>query len=161
MGMEYISCEPPVEVWDIVEQLAEKNQIGIAVHNHPQPSTYWQPQLLLEQIGQRSKLLGSCADVGHWNRDGLDHLECLRSLEGRIHSLHFKDIIGPQPDGQERHDVIWGQGVLDVKAMLNELKRQHFSGYFTIEYEYNWENSVPDIRQCIDYFNQACAEMGE
>lgn len=161
MGMEYISCEPPVEVWDIVEQLAEKNQIGIAVHNHPQPSTYWQPQLLLEQIGQRSKLLGSCADVGHWNRDGLDHLECLRSLEGRIHSLHFKDIIGPQPDGQERHDVIWGQGVLDVKAMLKELKQQHFSGYFTIEYEYNWENSVPDIRQCIDYFNQACAEMGE
>ena len=45
--------------------------------------------------------------------------------------------------------------------MLNELKRQNFSGYFTIEYEYNWENSVPDIRQCIDYFNQACAEMGK
>lgn len=161
MGMEYISCEPPVEVWDTVEQLAEKNNIRIAVHNHPQPSTYWQPQLLLEQIGQRSKLLGSCADVGHWNRDGLDHLDCLRTLEGRIHSLHFKDIIGPQSDGQERHDVIWGQGVLDVKAMLNELKRQNFSGYFTIEYEYNWENSVPDIRQCIDYFNQACAEMAE
>ena len=85
MNMEYISCEPPVEMWDIVEQLAEKNHIGIAVHNHPQPSTYWNPQLLLDQIGQRSKLLGSCADVGHWNREGLNHLDCLRRLEGRIH----------------------------------------------------------------------------
>ena len=80
MNMEYISCEPPVEMWDIVEQLAEKNHIGIAVHNHPQPSTYWNPQLLLDQIGQRSKLLGSCADVGHWNREGLNHLDCLRRL---------------------------------------------------------------------------------
>lgn len=56
-------------------------------------------------------------------------------------------------------DVIWGTGVLDVKDMLKELKAQNFQGVFSIEYEYNWDNSVPDIRKCIDYFNQAVEEM--
>jgi hypothetical protein len=50
-------------------------------------------------------------------------------------------------------DVIWGTGILDVKQMLKELKRQNFKGYFSIEYENNWGNSVPDIEKCIKYFN--------
>ena len=49
--------------------------------------------------------------------------------------------------------MIWGTGVLNVPSMLQILKDQGFKGYFSIEYEYNWDNSVPDIRQCIDYFN--------
>ena len=42
--------------------------------------------------------------------------------------------------------------MLDVPAMLGILEEQGFKGYFAIEYEYNWDNSVPDIRKCIDYF---------
>lgn len=156
MEMEYISCEPPVELWDRIEQLAEQYKIRVAVHNHPQPSTYWNPDLLLQHIGQRSPLLGSCSDVGHWKRESLDHLDCLRQLEGRIHSLHFKDIVTKQPGEAEQHDTIWGQGILGVKEMLAILRQQNFHGYFTIEYEYNWENSVPDIRRCVEYFNEVC-----
>ncbi len=156
MKMEYISCEPPAQMWDRIEQLAKQYKIRVAVHNHPQPSTYWKPDLLLQHIGQRSPLLGSCADVGHWKRESLDNLGCLRQLEGRIHSLHFKDIVAKQPGQAEQHDTIWGQGILNVKEMLAILRQQKFRGYFTIEYEYNWENSVPDIRRCVEYFNEVC-----
>ncbi|RIJ46377.1 sugar phosphate isomerase/epimerase, partial [Maribellus luteus] len=31
--------------------------------------------------------------------------------------------------------------------------RQGFKGLFSIEYEYNWDNSVPDIKKCIEFFN--------
>ncbi|HBC38812.1 MAG TPA: endonuclease, partial [Porphyromonadaceae bacterium] len=34
-----------------------------------------------------------------------------------------------------------------------------FSGYFTIEYEANWENNLPEIRQSIDYFNKVADEV--
>ena len=37
--------------------------------------------------------------------------------------------------------------------MLSILKEQGFKGYFAIEYEYNWDNSVPDIRKSIEYYN--------
>jgi sugar phosphate isomerase/epimerase len=159
MGMEYISCEPALEDWDLVEKLVKQYGIKIAVHNHPKPSVYWNPDNLLKAINDRSKMIGSCADVGHWRREGLNQIDCLKKLEGRIISLHFKDIAPKEEGVKEQHDVIWGQGILDVKGMLKELKRQKFKGIFCIEYEYNWENSVPDIRKNIEYFNQVTAEM--
>lgn len=159
MGLEFITCEPALKDWDIIEKLAKQHNIKISVHNHPQPSTYWKPGNLLNAISSRSKLLGSCSDVGHWRREGLNQIECLKQLNGRIISLHFKDIAPKQAGETEQHDVIWGTGILDVKAMLKELKRQQFKGVFSIEYEYNWDNSVPDIRQCINYFNEVTDEI--
>jgi len=159
MGMEFITCEPAVKDWDLVESLAKTYQIKVSVHNHPQPSDYWKPELLLQQVSNRSLLIGSCSDVGHWKREGLNQIDCLRKLEGRIISLHFKDIAKKQPGEAEQHDVIWGQGILNVKQMLQELKRQQFKGVFSIEYEHNWDHSVPDIRKCLDYFEQVCEEI--
>ena len=154
MGMEYISCEPAIADWDLVEKLVDKYAIKISVHNHPRPSTYWKPDNLLKEIRNRSKMIGSSADVGHWRRNGLDQIDCLKKLDRRIISLHFKDIAPKEEGVNEQHDVIWGNGILDVKGMLQELKRQKFKGVFCIEYEYNWDNSVPDIKQCISYFNR-------
>ncbi|MBQ1866499.1 MAG: sugar phosphate isomerase/epimerase [Bacteroidales bacterium] len=158
MGLEYISAEPPMADWDLVEKLSDKYGIAVSVHNHPKPSTYWTPDSLLSAVSSRSSRLGSCADVGHWKRCGLDHLDCLRKLDGRIISLHFKDIAPESAEGGP-HDVIWGTGVLDVPSMLRILKDQGFKGYFAIEYEYNWDNSVPDIKKCIEYFNSEFESM--
>ena len=104
-----------------------------------------------------SERVGACADTGHWNRSGLVPVECLRKLEGRIVSLHFKDL--NQKGGG--HDVPWGTGVCDVRAMLTELRRQKFKGVFSIEYEHNWQNSLPEIKQCVEFFNQVAAEIYE
>lgn len=161
MGMEFITCEPALKDWDLVEELSGKYGIKVAVHNHPQPSDYWSPDLLLQAIATRSKNIGSCADVGHWRRENLNQIDCLRKLDGRIISSHFKDIAEKQDGEAEQHDVIWGTGILDVKGMLTELKRQNFKGYLSIEYEYNWENSVPAIKKCIQYYNQVVDEIFE
>ncbi len=159
MKMEYITCEPPLALWDTVEKLSDDYDIKVSVHNHPKPSEYWNPQNLLDAIKGRSSKIGSCADVGHWRREGLQQTDCLHMLSGRIVSLHFKDIAPKKENVHEQLDVIWGQGCLDVEAMLKELKAQHFKGYFAIEYENNWGNSVPDIIQCIAYFNKAANEI--
>lgn len=159
MDMEFITCEPALTDWNQVEKLSKQYGIKVSVHNHPKPSDYWNPQNLLDAISTRSSLLGSCSDVGHWRREGLDQIKCLQSLNGRIVSLHFKDIAPKVEERAEQHDVIWGTGILDVKGMLKELKKQGFKGVFSIEYEYNWDNSVPDIKKCIEYFNQASDEI--
>ena len=158
MGLEYISAEPDLQDWDLVERLSGWDGIKVAVHNHPRPSTYWKPENLLEAVSERPDRLGSCADVGHWKRCGLDQLDCLRKLDGRIISLHFKDIAPADAEGGP-HDVVWGTGVLDVPQMLSILKEQGFRGYFAIEYEYNWDDSVNDIRACIDYFDRETEKL--
>lgn len=159
MDMEYVTAEPALEMWDLVEKLSTQYGIKVAVHNHPQPSQYWCPDNLLAAVGSRSKDLGSCADVGHWNREGLNHLDCLKKLGDRVISFHIKDIVGEKDEKGWRHDCIWGTGVLDVPAILSIMKDQGFKGYLAIEYEYNWDNSVPDIKQSLENFNKMVEDL--
>ena len=100
--------------------------------------------------------MGACEDVGHWIRSGLDPLECLKKLDGHIISLHFKDL---NEMGPNAHDVPWGTGVGKIRELMAELKRQHFHGVFCVEYEYDWENSSPEIAQCVKFFNKTCDEL--
>jgi len=154
MGIEIITCEPDYEHLEYVDQLANQYNIDVAIHNHPKPSAYWNPELFLNAVDGLSERIGACADVGHWKRMGVDPIEALKKYEGRLKSLHIKDIKEKEEGEAEQHDVIWGTGVCDVEGILSELKRQNFTGLFSIEYEHNWENSVPDIQQCIQYFNK-------
>jgi len=152
MGIETIVSEPPEEAFDLIEKLCEEYQINVAIHNHPKPSHYWSPDRVLAVSKGRSPRIGSCADTGHWMRSGVNPLEALKKLEGRILNLHFKDL---NEFGQRKaHDVVWGTGKADVKALLVELDRQNYKGVFSIEYEYNWGKSMPEIRQSIAYFNK-------
>jgi hypothetical protein len=91
-------------------------------------------------------------DVGHWVRSGLDPVECLKKLQGRILDVHIKEI-------NEGHDVVWGTGQGRIKAILEELHRQGYKGTFSIEYEYNWENNVPEIRRSVAYFNSVASKL--
>lgn len=152
MGMEYITAEPAMQDWDLVEGLVKKYDIKLAVHNHPKPSLYWNPTDLLQIISKRDKRIGACADVGHWRREGLEPLACLKTLNSRVLSLHFKDITDVKVAGHEMPDTIWGDGILSIKGLLHELKRQQFKGTLAIEYENNWDNSVPDIKKNLAYY---------
>jgi sugar phosphate isomerase/epimerase len=157
MGIETLVSEPPEEAFDLLDRLCQEYKISVAIHNHPKPSHYWNPDMVLKVCEGRSKWIGACADTGHWMRSGIDPLEALKKLEGRIISLHFKDI--NEFGNRKAHDVIWGTGVGDVKAMLAELNRQNFKGVFSIEYEYNWKKSLPEIRKSVEYFNEVASEL--
>jgi sugar phosphate isomerase/epimerase len=99
-------------------------------------------------VKDRDKRIGSCADTGHWVRSDLNPVECLRILKGRIISCHLKDL---NEMGLGAHDVPFGCGVSDVPALLKELRAQRFEGNISIEYEYHWENSTPEVGQCIGF----------
>ncbi len=155
MGIETIVSEPPEDAFDIIEKLCKEYKIiKVAIHNHPKPSRYWNPDTVLKVCKGRSELIGACADTGHWFRSGINPVESLKKLKGHIISLHFKDLDGG-------HDVIWGTGKCNVKAMLAELARQNFKGVFSIEYEHNWLNSMPEIAECVPYFERTAAELGQ
>ena len=156
MGLDILAGEPSPEALDTVEKLCQEYNIRVAIHDHPKPSHYWNPEAVLEAIKGRSPLLGACADTGHWVRSGLDPVECLKKLEGHIFCLHFKDLNAKQ---RNAHDVPWGTGVGNARAMMAELKRQNFHGAFCVEYEYHWETSVPEIAECKKFFDRACAEL--
>jgi len=156
-GIDTLVAEPPTASLDIVEKLCKEYNIKVAIHDHPKGhSIYWNPEAVLAAIKGRTPLMGACADVGHWMRSGLDPVECLKKLDGHIICLHFKDLNEADP---KAHDVPWGTGIGQTKALMAELKRQHFHGAFCVEYEYNWENSQPEIAQSVKFFNATCDEL--
>ena len=156
MGIETIVSEPAPDAFDTLEKLCDEYQINVALHNHPKPSRYWNPDTVLEVCKGRSKRIGACADTGHWMRSELNPLEQLKKLEGRIISFHFKDL---NKFGEGAHDVPWGTGEGNVKAMLTEIHRQGIKAVFSIEYEYNWTTSVPEIALAVEYFDKVAAEL--
>jgi sugar phosphate isomerase/epimerase len=155
MGIETLVSEPGENDFDNIDKLCEEFEINLAIHNHPKASHYWNPETVLKVVKGHSKRIGACCDTGHWMRFGLDPIECLKKLEGRIISFHFKDVNVKGPDA---HDVPWGTGKNDVKGMLAEVHRQGVKAVFSIEYEYNWANSLPEIAQSVTYFDQVAAQ---
>lgn len=144
MGVQVINVEPSDEHLPIVSALCDKYKIHAALHNHPTPSKYWNPDVVLASLEGRSPYMGAAADVGHWMRSGLDPVECLQKLDGRILHLHFKDL---NAFGDKKaHDVHWGTGELPIEEIIVELKRQKFDGMISAEYEYNWSSNKDDVK---------------
>jgi sugar phosphate isomerase/epimerase len=157
LGIDMLVGEPDADALDTVDKLCREYKIHVAIHDHPQPSQYWNPQNVLDAIKGRSGLIGACADTGHWVRSGLDPVECLKTLQGHVFCLHFKDL--NEKGVKAAHDVPWGTGVGQCKAMMAELKRQGFHGAYCVEYEYHWDTSTPEVAQCVKFFNETCAEL--
>jgi len=140
---------------DLIEPLVKEFDIRVGIHDHPrQPKNpnyrVWDPHYILEVTKDRDSRIGACADTGHWQTSGLDPLYCIRVLKGRVISSHLKD----KTDFGPGHDVPYGSGVGRIGLVLDELKKQGFEGNISIEYEYNWEHSVPEVKQCIDFVRQ-------
>lgn len=164
MGIVCINIEPEPAVLPLVDRLANEYRINVAIHNHPKPSRYWDPQIVLDALKGRSARMGACADTGHWIRSGLDPAECLKKLEGHILWSHFKDMnrtwsAEVKNVYEDIHDVPWGSGVANSKALLQELHRQGFKGGISIEYEYDWTSSMPQIAKCVAFYRKVCREL--
>jgi len=155
LGVPAITSNPNTqEEMDFIEELVQEFNIMMAIHNHPRPedpdSDYmiWDPNHVAGLLDGRDPRLGICADTGHWVRSGISPVEALRLSEGRIISLHLKDVDRMEREGE---DVIFGTGLGEVAGILSELQRQNFAGHISVEYESNWYNNVPDVAQNIGF----------
>lgn len=159
MGSRTIVCEPPPDAFDAIEKLAEEYGIGVAVHNHPRGpgSRYWSPDEVLKVVKGRGKRIGACCDTGHWVRSGLDPVECLKKMEGRIITLHLKDVA--EWGKPEARDVPLGTGKGRYEDVLGELHRQGFKGVAAIEYEHDSEKLVEEVAACLAFVESTARKL--
>lgn len=153
LGLRAVTTESAESI-NLIEKLVKEYDICVAFHDHPgsyaDPNyKVWNPLYIAGLVTGRDHRIGACADTGHWTRSGIKPLEALRILRGRIISSHLKDL--NEFGKRDAHDVPYGTGVGTVKECLDELKKQGFEGNISIEYEYNWDNSVPEVTKCIDF----------
>jgi sugar phosphate isomerase/epimerase len=162
MGMYGITTED-IDDLDIIEKLVKEFDIKVGIHEHAKRNDnpnykIWNPKYVLSLVENRDSRIGACADTGHWASSGLKPVECLQILKGRIISLHLKDRAAI---GSHLPDQIYGQGVSNIAGCLDELVKQGFDGNISIEYENNWDHSVPDVAQCIGFIRGWGAVKGK
>jgi sugar phosphate isomerase/epimerase len=154
--LSYITAEPRKDLWNMVDSMAGSAGIKVAIHDHPRPNPYWSPDSVLAALNGHPNL-GACADVGHWARSGVNPVDGLKKLEGRVYGVHLKDIKAFNDTKAE--DTVVAKGVIDFPAIFNELKRQNFKGMLSIEHESNWYNNMPDVRETVQYYNSQVAKL--
>lgn len=157
LGITTIVSEPDPSALPMIDRLAGEYEINVAIHDHPKPTRYWNPDDTYKLI-KDLKHVGFCADVGHWKRSGLEPVDVLKKYGEKVFSLHFKDLVpGDGPNGY--HDVPWGTGDSKAAEMLAALKQKGFKGPIAIEYESKWD--VPTLRKCSDFFYDQANQLAK
>lgn len=153
-GVRNLSADPTEDSFDSLDRLVAEYKIRIAIHNHGPGARYNKINDVLEAIKGRHKLIGACADLGHYIRSGEDPVKAIHLFEGRLYGVHLKDF--DEPKGNAR-GVILGKGQLDVVGVFKALDQVKFSadGSLSIEYEEKPENPMDDLRQCVTISREA------
>jgi len=160
LGIGILNTES-TDAIDTMDKMVEEFNIRVGFHDHPKQANpsyrMWDPNYVFELVKNHDKRIGSCADTGHWVRSGVKPIDALRALHGRVVACHLKDLNEFSPEG---HDVPFGTGVSDVKAILDELHREGFRGSVSVEYEYNMDASLVEVAQCIGFVRGYCLGHG-
>jgi sugar phosphate isomerase/epimerase len=155
MNLKWISSEPKPEELPLVAKLAKESGIRVALHNHPPPSVYWNPEFALEKLEPYWPEIGLCADTGHWARADFNPVTVLQRALPRTITLHFKDL--NQRGVREAKDVPWGTGTSDMAGQILALRKAGFDGVALIEYENETPHLTEDVKACAEYFRAALA----
>lgn len=163
LGIKTFSADPNPDSFDSLDKLVDETKISIAIHPHG-PSggklhRWYSAEKIMAAVKDHNPLIGSCLDTGHLIRAAqlgqkLDPAEQIRVMGPRNFGLHLKD-----HDNQKNEDVVYGQGVLNVPAVLKALKDAKFTGYISIEYEAHPENPSPDMKACLEVLKAAVKNL--
>jgi sugar phosphate isomerase/epimerase len=160
LGVSYLSADPTPDSFDSLDKLVDEYKIAIAIHPHGPAGggklhRWYSAEAIMAAVKDHHPKIGSCLDTGHLIRAAqlgkkLDPAEQVRVMGARNFGMHLKD-----HDNAKHTDVIYGQGPLDVAAVLGALRDVKFAGYISIEYEANPDNPSPDMKACLDVLKDA------
>ena len=158
LGVQFVTTEPPLNMWDSIDSIAGAYGIKVAIHEHWKGvSNYWNPDTVLLAMKDHPNFY-VCADLGHWPKSGIDPVEAVKKLSGRIIGVHLKDIAAF--NDPKLKDVPVGTGVVDFPAVFAELKKQNFNGHIYIERDAeDLPSNLPSVIQTVKYYNEQLGKL--
>ena len=138
---------------------AQDRGVTICLETHDEFNTGAKVRRVIDEVD--SPALKANYDVSH---PALVHEpleETMRHLRGCIDFVHFKDVKRTiRKDGSEGHElVLLGEGIVDAKAILIELKKMGYDGYLSLEWEKLWMPSIPDSDVAVEQFGRRVREI--
>lgn len=134
-----------------VKQWSKSYGICVGIHTHGGWMFGGQPDVMRHLIDLGQPEIGLCLDTAWAMQIGPQHgnpVQWARDYSGLVYAIHFKDFVFDR-DGQW-HDVVVGEGNLDLAGLVAELRNQDFSGPGIIEYEADPADPVPALKECVE-----------
>jgi inosose dehydratase len=134
-----------------VELLIELGQrcreLGLATVFHHHAGTYIETPAEIERLCDAidPDLIGLCLDTGHYYYAGGNPLDAVHHYKSRIRHLHLKDVRTLVLDSVRRDRIGYldairrgvfcelGQGAVDFRSLLEELRKCNFLGWAIVE----------------------------
>ncbi len=157
-GVQFVTTEPPLDMWDSIDSLAGVYGIKVAIHEHWKGfSHYWNTDTTLMALNGHPNF-GVCADLGHWPKSGVDPLDAVKKLSGHIIGVHLKDIAAYNDPTLK--DVVVGTGIVKFPEIFAELKKQNFAGHIYIERDsIEPGGNVSSVLQEVKYYNDQMSKL--
>ena len=148
LGARNISGDATGGMLKRIDERFTAEDLTFGIHNHwfKQKFAYESADDVLRGLAGRSKAMGATLDVGQMAACGQDPVDAVRKLARYLKVVHLKDVAGA---GAE-HNVLFGRGVVDIPAVVKELKAIDFKGLVAIEYEKDG-NSNDDMQYQVSY----------
>jgi sugar phosphate isomerase/epimerase len=155
-GMPMIVIGPTAETMPRIERFVKEYNIKVAIHNHgPEDKHFPTPQSALRIVKDMDARCGICIDAGHAARAGADVVESIREAGARLFDMHIKDLRAI--DKGSACPV--GEGVLPITAIFKELKRMHYAGTVSLEYEIEEDNPFTGMKASFAYMRGGLAGL--
>ncbi len=156
-GMGIIIGVPNHELLNVVNEMVEKHNIKVAIHNHgPSDKLYPTPESAYVKIKDLDPRIGLCIDIGHTKRAGVDPSESAMKFADRLHDVHIKDVTAASEDGET---IEIGHGVIDIPKFLKTLIQMQYKGSVSFEFEKDGQDPLPGVAESVGYVRGVLASI--
>lgn len=128
--------------------ILKEHGVKLAIENHPDEKT---PEDMLLKIGDGGDgMVGTAVDTGWYGTNGYDAARAIERLGDHVLHVHLKDVLAAGAHETCR----FGQGVVPIQACVDVLKRNGYSGAYSIEHEPDHFNPNEDCRAMLPMVEQ-------
>lgn len=150
VGVDLLIGIPAHADLEYVAKKTKEYNIRYAIHNHgPQDKLYPNAESIYNLIKNLDPRVGICFDMGHNKRDGRDSVADLQKFSKRIFDMHLKNVTSATNEGTTCE---LGRGVINIPAFVKMLRKVHYKGCCSLEYEKDMKDPLAGIAESVGYF---------
>lgn len=148
LGSRNVSGDATGDLLRKIDERFTREGLTFGIHNHffQHKFAYESSEDVLKALAGRSPTMGSALDVGHIASCGYDTVDAVRKLGPYLKMVHLKDV---RASGGE-DNVLLGQGIAKIPAVMGELHRISYRGLAAVEYEKEGDVDE-DVRREVEF----------
>ncbi len=152
IGAKVITASANVSTAASIDRYAKKYKMRVGMHNHSniRENEFATPDDFDRARRGNSDYIAINLDIGHFTAANFDAVDYLDKHHDDILTLHIKD-----RKRDQGANVPFGEGDTPIREVLALLREKRSKIPANIEYEYDGDDTVEEVRKCFDYCWQA------